>query len=86
MDTSINASSSGNIAVDGVITATTTQWNAVTGGSSGLTAGAKYWLSTSTPGAITSTAPTTNWLVFMGKALSTTQMQIGAGTMPIRLT
>ena len=86
LDTSINASSSGNIAVDGVITATTTQWNAVTGGSSGLTAGAKYWLSTSTPGANTSTAPTTNWLVFMGKALSTTQMQIGAGTMPIRLT
>ena len=85
LDTTIANTSTGNIAVEGVITATTTQWNAVTGGAGGLTAGAKYWLSNGTAGGITATAPTTGWLVYVGKALSTTQLELAIAS-PIRLT
>jgi hypothetical protein len=85
LDVSIASAASGNIGVDGILTATTTQWNAVTGGASGLTAGSKYFLSNSTAGGLTTTAPTTGWLVYVGKALSTTQMELAPCSVPIRL-
>ena len=83
--TSIANGAAGNVATAGVMTATTTQWDAVTGGSGGLTAGSYYYLSGATPGALTTTAPTTNWSVRIGYALSATEMRIVAGV-PIRLT
>lgn len=85
LDTTISSAASGNIRTAGVMTATTTQWNAVTGQGSGLTVNAKYYLSNTTAGNITTTLPTTNYLVYIGKALSTTQMQLNAAT-PVRLT
>ena len=86
LDTSIGSAASGNIAVGGIMTATTVQWDAVTGQSGGLTAGSKYYLSSATAGAITSTLPTTNYMVYIGKALSTTLMELSANPLPIRLT
>ncbi|MHC4355558.1 MAG: hypothetical protein ACYS0H_22895, partial [Planctomycetota bacterium] len=44
-DVSIAAAASGGITTDGVLTATTGQWDAVTGQVGGLTAGSQYWLS-----------------------------------------
>lgn len=57
-DTTINAAAAGNIQFEGIVTATTGQWDAVTGGSGGLTPGIYYYVSASTAGALTSTAPT----------------------------
>lgn len=72
-DTSINAAASGSIAVAGSVTATTTQWDAVTGQSGGLTAGSKYYLSNATAGGMTTTAPVTGYIAPIGIALSTTK-------------
>lgn len=83
--TSINAAASGNITTAGVHVATTGQWDAVTGQSGGLTPDAYYYLSAATAGSLTTSAPTINWSVRVGKALSTTSMRILPGT-PIRLT
>jgi hypothetical protein len=75
-DTSIGASSSGNVALDGLVTATTGQWDAVTGQTGGLTVGATYYLDPSTAGMLTTTAPSTvgQTVVNIGFALSTTEM------------
>ncbi len=83
--TSITNGASGNVATSGVMTATTGQWDAVTGQSGGLTPNTYYYLSSTTAGAITSTIPTTNWSVRVGYAMSTTEMRIFPG-IPIRLT
>lgn len=82
---SIANGAQGQVATAGTITATTGQWDAVTGQSGGLTTDAYYYLSNSTAGNLTTTAPSTGWLVRVGKALSTTQMRIMDGN-PIRLT
>ena len=66
----------GNVAVAGVVTATTGQWDVVSGQSGGLTTGATYYLSNSTAGAITTTAPTTGILAPIGIALSPTKLKI----------
>lgn len=80
-DTSVAASGSASIQTDGQMTATTTQWDAVTGGTGGLTAGAVYYLSASTAGQLTTTAPTTTgqYVIRVGKAISTTIMDIQIG-------
>ena len=77
-DSSIANSASGSIQTDGVLTATTTQWDAVTGQTGGLTAGAVYYLSAATAGKITSTAPgsTGQYVERVGRALSTTDLDI----------
>lgn len=75
-DTTIANTASGNIITDGSLTATTTQWDAVTGGTGGLTTGSIYYLSTATAGALTTTAPTTGYLVPVGIGLSTTVMRL----------
>lgn len=82
---SINAAASGSIATSGVVTATTGQWDAVTGQSGGLTPDSYYYLSAVTAGALTTTVPSTNWCIRVGKAISTTQMRLNVGV-PIRLT
>lgn len=78
-DTAINASASGSIAVAGIVTATIAQWNAVTGQSSGLTVGSIYFLSASTAGGLTTTAPTTGYIAPVGIALSTTKLSVNIG-------
>jgi hypothetical protein len=77
-DALILTTESGNILVDGVLTATTGQWDTVTGGSGGLTPGAIYYLSAATAGRLTSTAPTTvgQYVVRVGRALSATKMDM----------
>lgn len=77
-DATIASGSSGTIYVEGVLTATTTQWDAVTGDTGGLTAGDVYYLDPSTAGKITKTASTTTgqYVVRVGRAINTTDMEI----------
>lgn len=77
-DASIAAGQPGNIQTDGVLVATTGQWDAVTGQTGGLTVGAVYYLSPTTAGQLTATAPTAvgQWVVRVGKALSETELEI----------
>lgn len=76
-DASIAADAVGAIQTDGVITATTAEWDAVTGQTGGLTPGAEYWLSAATAGMITPTVPGAGaYLVRIGTALSTTVLEI----------
>jgi hypothetical protein len=76
--TSIAASATGWIITDGVLDAATAEWDAVTGDVGGLTAGAVYYLDESTAGMLTTTAPTTtgNFVARVGKAISTTNLEI----------
>lgn len=83
--TAINNGASGNVATAGVMTATTGQWDAVTGQTGGLTPNVYYYLSGSTPGQITTSVPSTNYSVRVGLALSTTEMKIMPG-IAVRLT
>lgn len=75
-DVSIGASAAGNVAISGVVTATTTQWDSVTGQTGGLTSGAYYFLSNVTAGYLTTTAPTSGLVCMVGVALSTTQLKL----------
>lgn len=75
-DTTIGAGAAGNVITNGVQTGSTAQWDALTGQTGGLTTNATYYLSTATAGAITSTAPTSGFLVPVGVALSTTQLEL----------
>jgi hypothetical protein len=74
--TSTAAAGSGSVMTNGVLTATTTQWDAVAGTTGGLTKGTRYYLSAATAGIITSTAPTTvgQYVVELGIGISTTEM------------
>lgn len=78
-DTSIASSASGNIAIEGIVTATTGQWDSVTGQSGGLTSGSTYFVSNVTNGALTTTAPTSGYVIPIGVALSSTQMELRFG-------
>lgn len=77
-DISISPSGTGNIITDGVMTATTGQWDVVTGGSGGLTTGSEYFLDPVTPGKLTATPPTTpgQYLLYVGRAMSTTSLTL----------
>lgn len=68
---------SGFIQQDGVLTATTGQWDAVAGTTGGLTFNVIYYLS-ATAGLLTATAPAAsgNYVKPVGIALSTTELQI----------
>jgi len=75
--TSIAPAGSGPVLINGVLTATTGQWDAVvTGGSGGLVAGTIYYLSSATAGMLTSTAPSAagTYVTQIGIALSTTEL------------
>ncbi len=71
---------------DGVFVATTGEWDTVTGDSGGLTPGSDYWLSATTAGKLTTTAPdsTGNFVQRVGHALSATELEIEVGQ-PIKL-
>jgi len=77
-DVSIGAASSGAIQTDGILAATTTQWDAIAGTTGGLSAGSVYYLDPSTAGFLTETAPTSvgQYVVRVGKAISTTELEI----------
>lgn len=74
---SITNGTSGSILIQGILSATTLQWDAVAGTSGGLTAGVRYYLSSST-GLISATAPSVNgqYIVEIGIAISTTEMKV----------
>ena len=74
--TSINSASQGAIAFSGVLTATTTQWDDVTGQNGGLTFGQTYYLDNVTFGKITTTAPSSGYVVAVGVAVSTTKLAL----------
>ena len=76
-DASIAASASGYIQTDGVLSATTAEWAAVTGDTGGLTPGADYFLST-TAGKLTTTPPSGSgqYVMKVGMAISTTEFEI----------
>lgn len=75
---SIANGAQGPIQSDGVLVATTAQWDAVAATSGGLAAGVDYYLDPATAGKITSVAPTTigQYVRRLGKGLSTTELQI----------
>jgi len=85
-DASISAAASGDIQTDGIISATTGQWDAVAGTTGGLAAGIVYYLSPTTAGEITSTAPTAvgQFVIRIGIGLSTTELEISISE-PIKL-
>lgn len=65
----------------GPLTLTTAQWDAVTGGSGGLTPGAPYYLSAATAGRITATAPSAGgqFVTQVGIAMSARTMLVQIG-------
>ena len=77
-DTSVATSAAGNVITDGVLSATTAQWDAVAGTTGGLTAGTDYFLSAATAGLMTATAPSTagQYVQKVGRAISTTEMRL----------
>jgi len=83
---SITSAASGSIQTDGVLTATTGQWDVVAGTTGGLTAGTVYYLDPDTAGMLTATAPTSagDYVVRVGVALSTTEFEISIQP-PIKL-
>jgi len=76
------AGASASVQSDGVLTATTAQWDAVTGATGGLVFGTLYYLDPATAGKITATAPSTagQYVQPLGRALSTTDLEITIGT------
>ena len=76
----------GGIATSNIVTGTTAQWDAVAGTTGGLTANTMYFLSPSTPGNLTATAPSTvgQYVCPVGIGISTTEMKINILT-PILL-
>lgn len=75
-DTTILAANSGAIQSEGLITATTGEWDAVTGDTGGLTPGSWYYLNEGTAGMLTKTVPSTGWVCKVGQAVSTTELEI----------
>jgi hypothetical protein len=78
---SISSAASGNIQVNGILTATTGQWDAAFGTTGGLTKGTRYYLSAGTAGLGTSTAPSTvgQYVVPLGIGISTTELRLDGG-------
>lgn len=82
----ITAAGSGIVQTDGILVATTGEWDAVTGQSGGLTAGSPYYLSAATAGMMTTTAPSSagQFVVRLGLATSSTEFDISIEP-PIKL-
>lgn len=75
--TAVATGGTAHVAIDGLITLTTAQWDAIAGTSGGLTPGAMYWLS-ETAGHLVATAPVTvgDTVFRIGVALSATTMRL----------
>lgn len=80
-DATILTTASGNIAVGGILTLTTTQWDAAFGTTGGLTFNTDYFLSDATAGDGSTTVPSTvgHLVVRLGRALSTTSLLLQIG-------
>lgn len=77
-DSSISASTAGTVILQGVLAATTGQWDTAAGTTGGLTAGTVYYLSKDTAGLLTATAPSAagQFVCRVGQAVSTTEMYV----------
>lgn len=77
-DASVPSGNTGSAQTNGILQATTGQWDAITGQTGGLTTGAIYYLDAATPGKLTTTAPSAvgEFVTRVGQAVSTTEMQI----------
>lgn len=75
----IQAAAAGTVVTSGEVTATTAQWDSLTGQSGGLTPGAVYFLDVTTAGHLTSTFPATGYGVAVGEAISTTKLVVRIG-------
>lgn len=75
----IGAATVGAIATSGEVTATTGEWDLVTGQSGGLTPNAIYFLDNVTAGKLTSTVPGSGYLTQVGQAISATKMVVRIG-------
>lgn len=87
-DTSITNGVAGNIQVNGVLPfASTAQVDAVFGTTGGFTFGTRYFLSAGTAGMGTATAPSTvgQYVVELGVAVSTTELNLSNPFKPILL-
>jgi hypothetical protein len=75
---STGAATPGAVRRDGVLAATTGQWDTITGGAGGLVANTEYYLDPATAGKLTSTPPSTvgQYLVKIGRGISTTELDI----------
>lgn len=85
--TSIATTASGAVITNGQLTATTGQWDAVTGDTGGLTAGADYYLDKATAGKLVASLSgytVGDYVVRVGRAYSTTVMEVEPD-MPILL-
>ena len=80
-DVTIGAAALGSIQFDGVLAATTGQWDTVAGTSGGLAKDAFYYLDAATAGKLTATAPSTTgqFVLPIGIAISTTELKIEIG-------
>lgn len=78
-DTSIEAAGTGGIVTDGILTATTAQWDALTGDTGGLTPGAYYYVSDATAGRLTKTVVSTagSYITKVGIAITATDLDVG---------
>lgn len=77
-DPTIATTTTGVIATRGILTATTAQWDAVTGDTGGLTPGSFYYLDAATAGKLTKipTETTGEYVAQVGQAVSTVQLVI----------
>jgi len=77
-DASVANGANGSIQTGGILTATTGQWDTITGETGGLVANTVYFLDPSAEGKLTVNAPTTDGHLVsrIGKGLSTTQLEI----------
>lgn len=81
-DASIANAGSGYVLTDGLLTASTAEWDAVTGETGGLTPQARYFLDPTTAGKLTQTPPSVDGQVIAPvlTALSSTQAEISVAT------
>jgi len=77
---------SGFVQTDGVLTATTGQWDAIAGTTGGLAFGTTYYLS-ATAGLLTATAPATSgqYVCEVGIGLSSTELEIDTDRLGVLL-
>lgn len=80
-DVSTAAGALGAVQLDGILTASTAQWDVVTGGAGGLVKDTIYYLSSATAGKLASVAPTVagEFVIRVGIAISTTELKIDVG-------
>ena len=77
IDASVAPAASGSVQTDGMVVATTADWDAVTGQTGGLTPGTEYWLDEASAGGMRTTPPGAGtYLVRIGTAISATEMEV----------